>query len=86
MRDHSNVVVQGVDFNLQVAIVIQKRRVAISGSLELLSHVHDLIFLGSDLALQFLDVVGQVDVTATLLIDSLLEIGVLISVLLLERP
>lgn len=86
MGDHADVVVQRVDFNLQVTIVIQQRRVAISSSFQLLPHIHDLVLLGSDLGLQFLDVVGQVNVATTLRVDSLLQVHVLVSVLLLQGP
>ena len=52
--DDSDVVVQRVDFDLQVRVVVQESRIAVAGALELLSHVHDLVLLRSDLRLQVL--------------------------------
>ena len=80
----SNVVVQGINLHLQIRIVVQKGRVAVSCSLELLSHVHDLVLLGSDLALKLLDGGCQLHVSRAFRIDSLLEVCVLMPVLLFK--
>ena len=61
--DHSYVVVQGVDFNLKVGIIVEQSGIAVAGSLQLLSHVHDLVLLGSYLCLEVLDAIGQLDVS-----------------------
>jgi hypothetical protein len=48
-------IVERVDLNLEVRIVIQESRVAVSGSLKFLSHIHDLILFGTNLSLKLLD-------------------------------
>lgn len=60
--DHSDMIVQRIDFNLQVAVVVQQSGVAVASTLQLLSHVHDLVLLGSDSALELFNGVGEIDV------------------------
>ena len=66
VSDHSDVVVQRIDFDLQVRVVVQQCRVGVPGALQLFPHVHNLVLLGSDLGLEFLDVVCQLNVPAAL--------------------
>ena len=61
--DHTDMVVQGINFNLKVRVVIKESRVAVSGTLELFSHIHNLVLLSSDLALQLFNTVGEFDVS-----------------------
>lgn len=82
--DNSDVVVQGVDLDLKVRVVVEEGAVGVTGTFELFSHVHDLILFGADLCLEVLDGGSELDISRSLRIDSLLEIGVLISVLVLE--
>lgn len=82
--DNSDVVVQGVNFDLKVGVVIQQSTVAVTGAFKLLSHVHYLILLGTDLCLKILDGGSELDIARSLRINSLLEISVLVSVLVLE--
>ena len=79
--DYPNVIVQRVDFNLEVRVIVKKCGIAISSSLELFSHVHDLILLGSDLGLEVLDASGEFHVSRALGVNSLLEVSILVSVL-----
>lgn len=83
--DHTDVVVQGINFYLKVGVVIKESRVAVSGTLKLFSHVHNLIFLRSDLDLQLFNAVGEFDVSWALGIDSLLKINIFISIFLLKN-
>lgn len=85
MSDHSDMIVQGINFNLQIRVVVKQCRVAIPCSLKLLSHVHDLVLLRSDFTLQVLDLCVQVDVSGALRVNTLLKISVLVSVLFFER-
>jgi len=48
---------------LKVRVVIKESRVAVSGTLELFSHVHNLVLLRSDLDLQLFNAVGEFDVS-----------------------
>lgn len=48
-------VVKRIDLDLQVRIVVKEGRVAVSCTLELLAHVHDLVFLCTNLRLEVLD-------------------------------
>lgn len=82
--DDPDVVVQGVNLYLKIRVVIQQGTVAVTGALKLFSHVHYLVFLGADLCLEILDGGGKLDVARTFRVDSLLEIGVLVSVLVLK--
>lgn len=61
--DHSNMVVKRVNLNLEVAVIIKKGRITVSGTFELLSHVHDLVFLCSDLGLKIFDGCGKFNVS-----------------------
>lgn len=79
--DYPNVIVQRIDFNLKVRIVVKKCGIAISGSLEFFSHVHDLILLGSDLGLEILDGSSEFHVSWALSVNSLLKVSILVSVL-----
>ena len=77
-------VVQRINFNLQVRVVVQQSRVRESGAFELLSHEHNLVFFRSDLHFQVFDICGHLDVSLRLRVDSLLEVTVLVSVFLLQ--
>ena len=48
MADDADVVVHGVDLDLEVRVVLQKRAVGVAGSLELLAHVEKLVFFLTD--------------------------------------
>ena len=48
VADHANVIVHGVDLNLEVGIVFQEGAVRVAGALELFSHVKQLVLLLSD--------------------------------------
>ena len=82
--DNADVVVQRVDLDLEVRVVVEEGAVAVSGTLELLSHVHDLVLLGTDTGLEVLDGSGEFNVARSLAVDTLLQVTVLIAVLLLE--
>jgi len=56
-------VVKRVNLNLEVAVIIKKGRITVSGTFELLSHVHDLVFLGSDLGLKIFDGCGKFNIS-----------------------
>jgi hypothetical protein len=78
------VVVKRINFDLEIRVIVKECRVAVSCTFQLLSHVHDLVFFGSDLAFEVLDGCGKLHVPRTFSIDSLLEVGVLMSVLFLQ--
>lgn len=82
--DHSDVVVQGVDLNLKIRVVIEQGRIAVPGTLQLLSHVHNLVLLSPDLGFKIFNTSGQFNVSLALGIDSLLKINIFISVFFLE--
>ena len=48
VADDSDMVVHGVDLDLEVSIVFKKGAVGVPGSLKLLTHVQKLVFLLSD--------------------------------------
>lgn len=77
-------VVQRVNFNLQIGVVVQQGRIAVSGALQLFSHVHNLVLLGSDLRFKIFNARGQFNISLALSVNSLLEIDVLVSVFFLE--
>ena len=83
-RDHTDVVVQRVDLHLQVRVVVKESGVAVSGTLEFFSHVHNLVFLGPDFGFEVLDARRQLDVSLALGVDPLLEVHILIAVLVLK--
>ena len=82
--DDANMVVERIDLNLQVRVVVEERRVAVSCAFELLAHVHDLVFLGANLRFKVFDAGRQFDISGSLAIDTLLEVSVLVAVLVLE--
>lgn len=82
--DDSNVIVEWVNFNLKVAVIIKKGRIAVSGTFELLSHVHDLVLLGSDLGFKIFDGCGKFNIPWALSVNSLLKINIFISVFLFK--
>ena len=49
MTDHSDMIVHRVDFHLEIGVVLKKCTVRVSGALELLPHVEQLVFLLPDL-------------------------------------
>lgn len=51
VADNSDVVVHGINFNLQVGIVFEQGTVGVAGSLELLPHIQKLVLLLADLHL-----------------------------------
>jgi len=51
VANHSNVVVHRVDFDLKIGVVLQKSIVRVSGTLQLLPHVEQLILFLTDLDL-----------------------------------
>ena len=53
--DYPYMVVKGINLNLKIAVIIKESRIAVPGTFEFLSHVHDLVFFGSDLGLKILD-------------------------------
>ena len=84
MSNDSNMIVERVDLNLKVRIVVQESRVAVSGSLKFLSHIHDLILFGTNLSLKLLDGICKFNISGRLRVNSLLEVGILISILFLQ--
>ena len=82
MSDYPNMIIERVDFNLQIGVVIKEGRIAISGTFELFPHVHDLILLGSDFGRKFFYASGKLNISSTLLVNSLLKISILVSVFL----
>lgn len=82
--DYPNMVVKGINLNLEIAIIIKESWIAIPGTFEFLSHVHDLVLFGSDLGLKILDWSCKLNVPWALSIDSLLKINILISVFFFE--
>lgn len=60
--DDSNMVVKRVDLNLKITVIIKKGRIAVPGTFELLSHVHDLVLLGSDLGFNIFDRCGEFNI------------------------
>ncbi len=51
MADNSDVVVHGVDLDLEIGIVLEKGAVRVTGPLELLAHVQKLVLLLANLHL-----------------------------------
>lgn len=84
VSNDSNMIVERVDLNLEVRIVIQESRVAVSGSLKFLSHIHDLILFGTNLSLKLLDGICKFNISGWFRVDSLLEVSIFISILLLQ--
>ena len=84
VSNDSNMIVERVDLYLEIRIVIQKCWVTVSCTLKLLSHVHDLVFLGTNLSLKLLDRVGKFNISGWFGVNPLLEVGILISVLLFQ--
>ena len=82
--DHTDVVVQGVNLDLEVGVVVEEGAVAITGTLEFLAHVHNLVLLGTDTGLEVLDGGGELDVTRAFAVDALLQVTVLVAVLVLK--
>jgi len=60
--DDSNMVVKRVDLNLEVTVIIKKGGIAVPGAFELLSHVHDLVFLSSNLGFKIFDGCGEFNI------------------------
>ena len=48
VADHANVIVHGVDLDLEVGIVFKKSTVRVASAFELFSHVEQLVFFLSD--------------------------------------
>jgi len=70
--DDSDVVVHGVDLDLQVGIILEQRLVRIPGTFKLLSHIHELVLLLANLDLELFDRAGQFDVRGSFLVDTTL--------------
>lgn len=51
VADDSDVVVHGVDFDLEIGIVLEKGAVRVTGTLKLLAHVQKLVLLLANLHL-----------------------------------
>lgn len=51
MADNSDVVVHGVDFDLEIGIVLEEGAVRVTGTLKLLAHVQKLVLLLANLHL-----------------------------------
>lgn len=47
--DDSDVIVEGINLDLQIGVVVQQGRIAVSGTFKFFSHIHDLVFLRSNL-------------------------------------
>ena len=77
-------VLNRVDFHLEVGIAIQQGRVTIPRTLQLLLEIPNLVLLGSYFGLKFLDLGLQLYVAAGLIVEALGEVAVLGAVLLLE--
>ena len=85
VADDANVIVHGVNLNLQVGVVLQQGLVRVARALQLLPHVHQLVFLLADLDLQLLDGSAELDIGSALLVNSLLQVAVFVLVALLQR-
>jgi len=77
-------VVKRIDFNLQIWVVIQKGRVAISCTFKFFSHIHDLVLLWSNLGFKIFNAGRKLNVSLRLRINSLLKINILIAVFLFK--
>lgn len=75
-------VIQRIDFNLQVRIVIEKSTVAETGAFKFFSHEHDLVLFLSDLHLEVFDIGRNFNVSARFRVDSLLKVSIFVSVFL----
>jgi len=51
VTDHSDVVVHGINFDLQISIVFEQGTVRVASSLKLLAHIQKLVLLLTDLHL-----------------------------------
>lgn len=56
--DHSDMVVELVNLNLEIGVVVEESGVAVSSPLQLFLHMHDLVLLGPDFGLQVLHACG----------------------------
>ena len=61
--NHSDVVVQGVDLDLEVGVVVEEGAVGVTGTFQLFSHVHDLVLFSADLCLEVLDGSSELDIS-----------------------
>ena len=77
-------IVERINLDLEVGVVVEEGRVAVSGTLELLAHVHDLVFFGANLGFEVLDAGGKLDISGALAVNALLKVRVLVAVLFLE--
>lgn len=84
VSDDLYVVVERVNFNLQIGVVVEQGGVAVSSSLEFFAHVDNLVLFGPDFKFKFLDVVGQLNVASSFFVNSLLQLAILSAVLLFQ--
>ena len=61
--DHSDVVVQGVDLDLEVRVVVEEGAVGVTGTFQLFSHVHDLVLFSADLCLEVLNGSSELNIS-----------------------
>ena len=79
-----DMVIHGLNLDLQIRIVLQQGRVGVACSLQLLSHVHELVLFLTNFHLQLLDGSTELDILAAFLVDSLLKFTIFFLVALLK--
>ena len=84
VRHYTDVTIHGVDLHLQVSVVLNESRVRVSRTFELFAHVHELVFLLSDLGLELLNTTRQLHVLAAFIVDAALQVSVFVFVTSLE--
>jgi hypothetical protein len=77
-------VMKGIDLSLEVCVIVKKGWVIVPGILKLLSQLHNLVFSHSDLSLIVLNESGELSISHVFLVDSSLDISILLSVAFIE--
>lgn len=77
-------VMKGIDLSLEVGIIVKKGRVIVASIFKLLSQLHNLVFSHSDLSFIVLDESGELSISHIFLVDSSLDISILLSVAFIE--
>jgi len=55
VRNDADVIIHWVNLDLEIGVILKKSRVGISSTFQFLSHVHQLVFLLSNLHLKLFD-------------------------------
>jgi hypothetical protein len=77
-------VMKGIDLSLEVCVIVKKGWVIVASIFKLLSQLHNLVFSNSDLGFIVLDESGELSIPHIFLVDSSLDISILLSIAFIE--